>query len=58
MYPDTTQVPMIEYRDNAGTAIFRIERDGTIYIKGLVMHDGTTTQTASGFSGSVDGGAF
>lgn len=61
MVLNTNLTPLMSYKDARGNPIFRLERDGTLYIKGLIMHDGTSTTTAGGTSPTpslVDGGDF
>lgn len=61
-YVNTTATPLLSYNDPYGNPVFRIERDGMVYLKGLLLHDGSSTNTVDIVSdppaGPTDGGIF
>lgn len=61
-YVNTTATPLLSYNDPYGNPVFRIERDGMVYLKGLLLHDGSSTNTVDIISDpapdSVNGGQF
>lgn len=55
----STRTPLVVHKNQRGADIFRIERDGTIYCRGINFADGSFLSTANDTDALVtDGGEF
>lgn len=55
----STRQPLVVYRNQRGADVFRIERDGTVYLKGINFTDGSFLATANDTDALfTDGGTF